>query len=85
MDDETKAALESLREDARDLKVGQLELRASLAENRNTVTEARAELTLLRLAIAERGEETNRLLNLLIDELAAFRAEYQGHTHPEGE
>jgi hypothetical protein len=48
-------------------RVALLELRASQAETRVSLAEFRAEV--------------NRKLDIIIDELAAFRAEYNQHTH----
>ena len=48
-------------------RVGLLEIRAALAEHR--------------LENAQRLGEINRKLDLLLDELAAFRAECNSHTH----
>ena len=55
-------------------RVTLLELRASQAETRVSLAEFRAEVN-------RRLDDQSRKLDLIIDELAAFRAEYNQHTH----
>jgi hypothetical protein len=53
----------------RELRVGQLELRADLAEYRSRTS--------------DRLDEISRRLGTLTDEIAEFRAEYNVHHHPD--
>ncbi len=55
-------------------RVALLELRASQAETRVSLSEFRNEVN-------RRLDDQSRKLDLIIDELAAFRAEYNQHTH----
>jgi hypothetical protein len=45
------------------------------------LTEVHASLAEFRLSTAERFEDVSRRLTTLFDEVAAFRAEYNAHTH----
>lgn len=45
------------------------------------VTEVQASLAEFRLSTAERFDAVQRRLTTLFDEVAAFRAEYNAHTH----
>ena len=55
-------------------RVALLELRASQAETRVSLSEFRNEVN-------RRLDDQSRKLDIIIDELAAFRAEYNQHTH----
>lgn len=75
------SVLDRLESDLKDLRtevrVGQLENRASIADLRATVADLRAETR-------ERHDELRTRLVTLFDEVAAFRAEYNAHTHGDG-
>jgi hypothetical protein len=78
VDDETRMALGGLKTDVEaELTTQQREMRAGFAETRAGFAELRVGQAEQRTAM----DAVNRKLDLVIDAIADFRAEYQTHTH----
>jgi hypothetical protein len=69
---------ESMSEVARELQLLRLEMRVGLTEVKAGVAEAKAGVAEARNDV----QDVRRLTGTVIDELAAFRREYNEHYHP---
>lgn len=64
-----------------ELRLQRMESRTEVAEVRGLISELRADLATSRVDLYGRLDDIRHRLDTLFDELAAFRRDYNGHTH----